>query len=109
VTELHGMHRTMYIGEKHAYYERAQEAVQMPGSAMSLISDGMCQNHSKCPWLGNLKDFPACITQHLQGVLEHGREMTIYRTFNNVASDSNLAIHCFLLQLEARIKVHGEN
>ena len=37
------------------------------------------------------------------GVIEHGQEVVIYRTFENVRKDSCLAIHCLLLQIERRL------
>ena len=37
------------------------------------------------------------------GVIEHGQEIVIYRTYENVRKDACLAIHCMLLQLERRM------
>ena len=42
------------------------------------------------------------VTQHLQGVIEHGHEFVIYRTFEHVRKDACLAIHCLLVQIERR-------
>lgn len=102
-TALHAFHRSMYMGEKAAYYSRALQAKNDPNNYISLISDGMAQNHTKLPWLANLKDFSSSIPQHLQGIIDHGTEFVIYRTFHNVAIDSNLALHCMLLQLEMKL------
>jgi len=38
--------------------------------------------------------------QHIQGILNHGRNLTLYRSFNNISNGSNLAIHTWLLNLE---------
>jgi len=46
----------------------------------------------------------SALPQHLQGVLNHGRNFTIYRTFHNIINDSNLQIHCFLLSLESTLR-----
>ena len=40
---------------------------------------------------------------YLPGVIEHGQELVIYRTFENVRKDACLAIHCMLLQIERRL------
>lgn len=105
-TLLHAFHRSMYMGEKAAYYDRALQAKNDSFNYVSLITDGMAQNHTRLPWLANLKDFSFAIPQHLQGVIDHGTEFVVYRTFHNIAVDSNLAIHCILLQLEQKLR-HG--
>jgi hypothetical protein len=68
---------------------------------MSLNSDGMNQYNSRIPYWGNLNDFPKPLVQHIQGVLDHGgNEFIVYRTYHNVRKDRNLAIYCFLAQIE---------
>ena len=74
--------------------------MEMPSMYCSLISDGMAQNHCELPWFGNLKSADKKLPQHLQGILNHGRNFTIYRTFHNVRGGGNLSIHCFLRSLE---------
>lgn len=106
-TSLHAFHKTMYMGEKIAYYARAKQAEHDPDNYVSLISDGMAQNHTKLPWLANLKEFSMTVPQHLQGIIDHGNEFVVYRTFHNVIVDSNLAIHCMLMQLEQKL-VNGK-
>jgi hypothetical protein len=44
-----------------------------------MILDGMAQNHSMLPWLGNLKTFDKHIQQHIIGVLTHGKDVNLYR------------------------------
>ena len=69
---------------------------------MSIITDGMAQVHCELPWQANLMAFPEKLTQHFQGVLEHGRKVSIFRTFENVGTGSNLAVHSILRVLENR-------
>lgn len=64
----------------------------------------MSQSHTVIPWLANLAQFPYSLNHHLQGLISHGDVFVIYRTFHNVRKDSNLAIHCLLLQLERRME-----
>eukprot|EP01034_Spumella_vulgaris_P035770 gene35770-44106_t len=79
---LHWLHRTAYMGERMAYAQKCSLACQMPGMYLSLISDGMAQNHCILPWMGNLSQLKG-LPQHLQGILRHGRGLTLYRTFHN--------------------------
>lgn len=76
---FHAMHRIMYMGERKEYYLRRYFALSMPDSHLSIISDGMAQNHCRLPWMANQQQFGAELPQHLQGVLNHGREFVIYR------------------------------
>lgn len=103
ISELHGLHRKTVVTEKLLYYDRCHLAAGQPLKAVSMISDGMNKNHSKVPWYGNLCEFPYPLNMHIQCVIEHGQETVMYRTFENVRQDSNLAIHCFLMQLERRL------
>lgn len=41
LTELHALHRSMYMGERLSYYERRNNAMLMPRSYWSGIGDGM--------------------------------------------------------------------
>lgn len=77
-----------------------------PKDHLSLITDGMAQNHSQLPYLANLTSITT-LQQHLQGVYLHGREIMIYRTFHNVRNGANLQIHTLLLSLEQVILKEG--
>ena len=91
----------MYMGEKEAYYARCLEAMRNPEHAMSINTDGMDQFKTSIP--RNIGDIPQ-FGQHLQGVIEHGQEFVIYRSFDNVRKDSALAIHSMLSQIERRVE-----
>lgn len=109
IQDLRTLHRITYMNERKAYYERTLLADRYPSKYMSIILDGMAQTHTQLPWLSNQKEMGGyCFDQHIQGVLEHSQKFNIYRTFNNVINDSNLAIHCLLLQLENRIQRDGK-
>lgn len=98
--ELHTFHRGTFMKERISYYDRKREAIENPDSVMSIILDGMAQNHCALPWMSNQKEFGSPLTQHLQGVLEHGRRLVFYRTFHNLPSNANLVMHVFLCHLE---------
>ncbi len=108
VTNLFALHRLSCMGERRLYYDRREEAARNPNLFLSSISDGMMQNHCLLPWYGNNKQPGAVhIKQHLQGVLMHGYNMTVYRSYANVGGGSNLAIHTWLLSLEDHYLHHS--
>jgi hypothetical protein len=74
VTDLHALHRITYMGERMNYYRKQWLAIMHPEMYMSIILDGMAQKHTALPYLANQKDFPAQLTMHLQGVIEHGQK-----------------------------------
>ena len=82
--------------------------MEHPGTRMSVISDGMSQNHCSLPQMANQKDLPCTLDQHLQGVLVHGNSFHVYRTFHNIPNNGNLNIYCLLSQLENWKAVHGK-
>jgi len=84
------------------FFRLRRLARENPKEYMSIITDGMAQVHCELPWQANLATFPEKLTQHFQGVLEHGRKISIFRTFENVGTGSNLAIHSLLRVLENR-------
>jgi hypothetical protein len=106
VTNLFALHRLSTVGERRAYYDRRMEAQLTRHMFLSTIADGMQQNHCFLPWFGNNKMPPIHIKQHLQGVLMHGHNMTVYRTYSNIGGGANLAIHTWLLSLEAYYEAH---
>jgi hypothetical protein len=108
VVELFALHRSMYMGERLTYYHRRNDAFLMPTSYLSMIADGMQQSHCLLPWQGNLNTFAPCLTQHLQGVLMHGRSTQIFRTFHNLCNSSNLSVHCLLMSLEIIMVEEGK-
>ena len=109
VTNLFALHRLASMGERRSYYDRRLLGQLYPHNFWSSIADGMQQNHCMLPWYGNQK-FPGFhAKQHLQGVLVHGDNVTVYRTFTNVKGGANLAIHTFLLSLEAYANAHDGN
>ena len=75
---------------------------------MSLISDGMAQGHNLLPYFGNMNSWAETLPQHLQGVLNHNRGLTIFCTFHNIKNCANVAIHTFLRTLESTIAAEGK-
>jgi hypothetical protein len=100
LNQLTALHRSFYMGERICYYKRRNDAIIMPSEYMSLIADGMQQAHCLLPWHSNMYQFGNPLPQHFQGVLNHGRNIKMYRTYHNVRNNANLSIHCFLKALE---------
>ena len=86
---------------------RVNQALLMKEDFLSIVTDGMAQQHCLLPWLSNLAQFPKYLTQHLQGLLAHGRLQWMFRTFHNIPNGSNLQIHTFLLFLEELHSMDG--
>ena len=68
----------------------------------------MDQAHCRIPHSKDVQ-FDKPITQHLTGVLVHGKGLTIYRNYPNIVKSANLTIQCILLTLEQWKQDHGGN
>jgi hypothetical protein len=75
-------------------------ACAFPSHYLSLITDGMAQNHCELPYLANVAKFPTPLPHHVQGVIAHGRHINIFRNFHNVPNRANFQIHTLLLTIE---------
>ena len=53
------------------YYRNRLFAQQNKDTCMSIIMDGMDQNHSKIPYLGSAIQLADALTMHIEGVLDH--------------------------------------
>lgn len=109
INELHGFHRLEVMGERDTYYQRQQLALDHPDEYMSIIVDGMAQNHTELPYLANLNKTSNTFGQHIVGIIEHGQEFVVYRTFDHMKGASvNFILHCISCQLERRINRRGK-
>lgn len=101
----HALHRGgLFMLERNAYKERVLYAIEKNAvrpSVLSIIIDGMDQNHCEMPYLGTQKQCSSAMKQTIVGVLEHGEGLTIYRGVETVQKGADLTIHCILLQLES--------
>jgi hypothetical protein len=107
LTSLFAAHRRMFMGERKSYAERRFLATHTPERYLSTISDGMAQLHCLLPYFANKMSVNQHYKQHIQAVLSHGRNLVIYRSFNNISNGANLAIHCWLLSLERCYKANN--
>ena len=70
----HHLHRGgLFNLERLQYKSRCAEAIASTNllhpNVMSIIIDGMDQNHCHIPYLGGLSRFPYPITQHITGII----------------------------------------
>jgi hypothetical protein len=100
LTLFHTYHRSAYMNERMFYNQRKYLGANQRNLHLSIITDGMAQTHCELPHCGNQTTFNKKFSQHLQGILLHGRGMMIYRTFNTIKNSANLQIHTMLLTLE---------
>ena len=100
VKKFHALHRMTYMGERRTYAQRVQQSFDLPEYFMSVISDGMAQNHCMLPWWANNMQFGDYLPQHLQGLLNHGRGFTFFRTFHNIVGGGSFQLQCFLMELD---------
>lgn len=91
------------------YRERIKDALEsnkIRPSVLSMIVDGMDQNHCHVPHTGSQNSFSKPLKSMLVGVYEHGFGLSLYRTFNTVSKSADLTMQCILLQIEAYYKRH---
>jgi hypothetical protein len=102
LTRLAYFHRTMFMAERRAYYDRREEAMSEPDKYMSTIADGMAQVHNNVPHYASNSDAgKVYVSTHLQGIINHGRNtFKIYRYLGHVGKGANVAIFSWLMELE---------
>jgi len=89
--------------ERQAYAAR-KALSKFQDQYVSIVIDGMAQNHMMLPWYGNKAQSTEHLKQKMNGVLCHGREFVGYRCYNNVRTGANFTIHCILCMLERVLK-----
>jgi hypothetical protein len=104
VSRLFEVHRMTYMGERESYYARRLLGMIEPWNYLSTITDGMQQNRCMLPWYAHRKPPPTHLKQHLQGILMHGKNVRVYRSFSNVCVNANFCVHTWLLSLEELYK-----
>jgi len=67
---------------------------------LSLIIDGMDQNHSRIPYFGNQCAFASPLPQGITGVLVHGVGVSLYRSLETVSKGADLTIFCILNEID---------
>lgn len=74
---------------------------------LSIIIDGMDQNHSRIPYHGNQSQFSNPLSQGITGALAHGFGVGLYRTLETVSKGADLTIYCILTEINKFYEING--
>jgi len=86
--------------ERLSYHKRRKQGYEEPSKYLSIIIDGMDQNHSRLPYGGTQASYTFGIPQHLTGVICHGVGAFIYRTYPTIHKGANLTSYIILDQID---------
>lgn len=104
IRRLATIHKIMIEMQRGAYIRNRQLAQERPDLYMSLIIDGMSQDHCSLPWYaGQHTDPGVCIKQKIIGAKQHGLSRTFYRMFPHIKSGANSACEVVLHEIERRM------
>ncbi len=87
--------------------EAEADAASAHPTIMSLVIDGMDQQHCHCPRIGTQNTFFKPLHQGITGVKRHGSHVTLYRSVETVSKGANFVIYCVLDKLEMWKKKYG--
>jgi len=98
---VHKIHIEM---QRAAYKHNKDRAQERPDLYMSLIIDGMSQDHCVLPYYGGKHQETATkVKQKIIGAKQHGFSRTFYRLFPHVRSGANTACEVLLHEIERRM------
>jgi hypothetical protein len=98
------IHKILIEMERGIYIYKREQAQKFPHLYMSLIIDGMSQDHCILPYCANKVTKNVILKQKIIGAKQHGFSRTFYRLFPHVESGSNIACEVILLEIEKRMK-----
>jgi hypothetical protein len=98
------IHKIMIEIERGTYVKKRLMAQEHPSHYMSLIIDGMSQDHCILPYCGNQVTKNVVLKQKIVGAKQHGFARSFYRAFPHIASGTNIAIEVVLHQIEKRME-----
>lgn len=97
------IHKIMIEMSRGIYMSNRQKAQDHPELYMSLIIDGMSQDHCVLPYCANQTQKSNILKQKIMGAKQHGFSKSFYRTFPHVCGGTNLAIEVLLHEIEKRM------
>ena len=102
-------HRLYVQKFKFGYYLRREKARRFREQYMSIISDGMQQEHCKSPYFANQKTSSNVVSQHIQGTIVHGFQKSLNRSLPHVLNGFNVNAHVVLSDIMDRLVYCEEN
>ena len=109
IRKLATIHKIMIEMQRGAYMRNRELAQSHPNLYMSLIMDGMSQDHCILPFLAQQDKNNIVVKQKIIGAKQHGFSKTIYRLFPHVNTGGNVACEVLLHEIEKRIDYCIEN
>ena len=109
IRRLSAIHKIMIESNRLAYIQNRQLAQENKDLYMSVIIDGMSNNHSVLPFLANVDTPSSTMSQKITGAKQHGIARTFYRTFPHISTGANLACEVLLREIERRMDYSIEN
>ena len=103
------VHKVMIEMERSTYMKKRQQAQEHPNLYMSLIIDGMSQDHCCLPYCANKVTPNTVMKQKIMGAKQHGFAKSFYRTFPHIPSGTNVAVEVLLHEIEKRMKYCVKN
>lgn len=105
IRKLATIHKILIEMQRGAYMRNRQLAQERPDLYMSLIIDGMSQDHCILPYYAGVhKETGTEVKQKIIGAKQHGISRTFYRFFPHVKSGANLACEVLLHEIERRME-----
>lgn len=110
IKDLASIHKILIGMQRGQYIHNRQLAQEYPELYMSLILDGMSQDHCQLPYCANQDtESTGLLKQKIFGAKQHGVSKTFYRTYPYVESGANLACEVLLHEIEHRMKTCIQN
>jgi hypothetical protein len=107
---LSNIHKILIEMQRGAYMSNRNRAMENDSRYMSLIIDGMSQDHCKLPYYaGQDQSSGVEIKQKIIGAKQHGFSRTFYRFYPHVQSGSNMACEVLMHEIERRMDHCIEN
>lgn len=98
------IHKITVEAERGCYMKKRQMAQEHPNLYMSLIIDGMSQDHCILPYCANKVTKNNIIKQKIVGAKQHGFRKSFYRTFPHISGGTNVAIEVLCHEIYKRMK-----
>jgi hypothetical protein len=98
------VHRILISKERSVYMYKRQLAQKSPDLYMSLIIDGMSQDHCILPYCANKVAKSTILKQKVVGAKQHGFSKSFYRLFPLVSGGTNVACEVVMYEIERRMK-----
>jgi hypothetical protein len=105
IKKLSGIHKILIEMQRATYIANRHKAEQFKNLYMSLIIDGMSQDHCILPFYANRdqENSTTAVKQKIMGAKQHGIAKTFYRFFPHINSGSNMAIEVVVQEIERRV------